>query len=213
MLDLLNRIDHLVYSCPNLDEGMSFIEELFGVAPVYGGKHLTKGTHNAILGLGNQTYFEIIAPDPNNQSVKYNRWMGVDLVKDKGRLTRWAIKSRNIEQDAQLLKNYNTALAVIEEGSRKKANGDMLYWKLTNPLPTPLIELSPFLIDWGEESHPTDNLTSKCKLLDFSLGSPNPTNDTIAVLSNLGIKLNSLKASHNQLIVKLETPNGIIELV
>ena len=43
------KLDHIVYAVPDLDEGIRNIHEKLGVMPVYGGRHLLEGTHNALL--------------------------------------------------------------------------------------------------------------------------------------------------------------------
>jgi len=54
------------------------MEGRFGVRARAGGKHNGQGTHNALLGLGAQTYLEIIAPDPGQPTPSMPRPFGVD---------------------------------------------------------------------------------------------------------------------------------------
>ena len=60
---MATRIDHFMYAVSDLDEGIEWATDTFGVAPAYGGEHVGLGTRNALLSLGD-TYLEIIAPDP-----------------------------------------------------------------------------------------------------------------------------------------------------
>jgi len=57
-------IDHLVVAARNLDEGVAWIESRLGATASPGGEHERFGTHNALLSLGNNSYLEIIAPNP-----------------------------------------------------------------------------------------------------------------------------------------------------
>ncbi len=49
---LLSRVDHLVYAVPDLDRGIAYIEQLLGIRATLGGRHVGRGTHNALLALG-----------------------------------------------------------------------------------------------------------------------------------------------------------------
>jgi hypothetical protein len=82
----------LVYGVEDLQQGVEYFHKLTGIEPAIGGKHTGLGTHNAIFGLDNNTYFEIIAPDPS-QSVDCPspRWMGMDKSPLPGMLT-WAVR-------------------------------------------------------------------------------------------------------------------------
>src|ERR1044072_5891173 len=54
------QIDHILLAIDDLDRGVKQFEESTGVKPIYGGKH-PRGTHNALVSLGDGTYVEIIA--------------------------------------------------------------------------------------------------------------------------------------------------------
>ena len=61
---MLNRVDHLVYAAPNLQEAIEKVEDLFKIKVSPGGKHPAYGTANVLLSLGPETYLEIVGPDP-----------------------------------------------------------------------------------------------------------------------------------------------------
>ena len=58
-------LDHLVVAATTLADGIEYFADVTGVAPQPGGKHVTMGTHNALVRLGAQVSVEIIAIDPD----------------------------------------------------------------------------------------------------------------------------------------------------
>ncbi len=178
-------IDHIVYCVPNLEAAIIDIEKRLGVRPVYGGRHLTKGTHNALLDLGDKCYLELLAVDPNNKEVSTNRWMGIDLI-ERPSVTRWALKSDDLIADQNTIGHYDIDLAQRAEGSRVNSSGLQLSWQMILPQSAPLVELVPFVIDWSSsETHPCDGLREgSCLLKSIVLKSPqNP--ELEATLSTL----------------------------
>ena len=153
-----NKIDHIVLAVPNLEEGILWVEEKLGIKPVYGGQHQTEGTHNALLNLGNECYLELLAIDFSNKKISSPRWMGIDLI-DEPTITRWAVKSDNLVKEVEFLKNVNNLLGNYKAGSRVKADGSILKWQLSIPLPKPKVEITPFLIDWEDSIHPTASVS------------------------------------------------------
>jgi catechol 2,3-dioxygenase-like lactoylglutathione lyase family enzyme len=70
--------DHLVLAARDLDAGAAWLESLLGVKLAQGGKHARMGTHNRLLGLGDNFYLELIAIDPDAVAPGRPRWFGLD---------------------------------------------------------------------------------------------------------------------------------------
>ncbi|MEL7026994.1 MAG: VOC family protein, partial [Pseudomonadota bacterium] len=59
------KIDHVVVGATQLKLAGPEMKELMGVSVPPGGKHPAMSTHNQVMQSGNDTFFEIIAIDPN----------------------------------------------------------------------------------------------------------------------------------------------------
>lgn len=206
----MRKIDHIVYAVPHLETAMDELAERLGVRPVYGGKHLHQGTHNALLNVGDACYFELIAIDPENQNVPPPLWMGVNLITE-AKTTRWAIKTDDLQRDVELLKAINPKLAKTKTGSRQRTDGSMLEWQLSIPLAYPEVELIPFLLDWKDSIHPTESMPQEIQLISIKATHPNP--ELISTqLQALGYPLEISKSETIQLSVELATPKGRVLL-
>jgi len=203
-------IDHIVWAVPDLDKAITDFEEQSGVRPVIGGKHESLGTYNALVGLGDGMYLELIAVDPSTE-VEAPRWMGVDKITES-RVTRWAIKSDQLEKDAEVLKAYHPFHGEINQGQRTLEDGSILSWALTMPQPTPMVEVVPFLLDWsGSSHHPSERLSAECKLVSLRLSHPDPYGIS-NVISSFGYGTESLLKGDPAIIVTLSTPKGKVTL-
>ena len=204
-------IDHLVYAVPDLPTALDWFAEQTGIRPAVGGRHLTRGTHNAVVSLGDGAYLEIIAPDPENHDVAPPRWMAVDAIA-KPTLTRWALKSDDLERDAALLQAINPHHGRIVDGSRSLTDGATLNWRMTLPQSEPLVELLPFLLDWSSSDfHPTERMGPGYELLDLNFGHSDPE----AMQTNFarfGYKAAITEQKLPQIIARLKTPRGILRL-
>jgi len=206
----MKKIDHIVYAVRDLEEGINNIESLFGIRPVYGGKHPDQGTHNALLNLGDSCYFEIIAIDPDNKNIPAPLWMGVNFI-TKPCITRWAIKTDQLQADTQILKAVNPDLGHTKTGRRKREDGTVLQWELSIPLAEPAIEGIPFLLDWEAGVHPTTQLEEVCKLLDFKIFHPE-AEALNTILAKLNYQEIAIAENEIRLELKVQTPNGIVVL-
>jgi hypothetical protein len=203
--------DHIVYAVPNFDLALSDLSEKLGVKPVIGGRHLRHGTKNALINLGNQCYLEILAKDEENSTFKGSRWMGLDLI-TQPTITRWAVKSPDIEKGSIILKNYQSDLGQISSGERLTTDGSLLKWKMTLPTSEPGVDIIPFLLDWSESRfHPCDRLENECELVNIVFYNPQPQLIQ-SVFSSMSIKNKILHSPEPKIEIKIKGLNGEISL-
>ncbi len=210
MKNTIDTIDHIVYCTHDLSQGIDHIESLIGVKATYGGRHLKRGTHNANIKIGTNSYLEILAPDPDNQDIKAPRWMGIDLI-DKPKITRWAIKSNNINNHSEILRNYNPEYGIIQLGERALADGAILKWSLTDPLNTPEVEAMPFLLDWKKSIHPTLHMNQLCSITSIGLNHPEPEHLGLFI-NKLELNIPIIKSKFRAITITLSTPKGIVKI-
>ena len=72
------RTDHLVIGAKDLAQGIDFVKDQLGIDIPYGGVHKTMGTHNHLMQLGNSSFLEVIAINPDGDPVGHPRWYGLD---------------------------------------------------------------------------------------------------------------------------------------
>lgn len=209
----MTPIDHLVFACSDLESGIENIADHFGVKPGPGGRHPSWGTHNAVLSLGDSTYFEIIAPDPNACEV-FQRPEVFDGT-HVGGLTTWAAGLDDLTVRHAHARRQGHGLGRVLEGSRVTESGVLLEWSLTDPMVRIEQGLVPFLIDWGRTPHPARSSPQGCRLLEFTLSHPDPA-FLSGILSGIGISCaGSLKiesSSRRGLRALIRTPRGEIEV-
>ena len=206
----MDGLDHLVLAVPDLDAACEWFLNLTGIHPVYGGRHLDFGTHNALVGLGERCYLELIATDPAAH-ITVPRWMAVDSV-EQPMLTRWALASTQLSEKAAVLEQYEIGLGELRTGSRTLPSGRVLTWMLSLPKATPLVEVAPFLIDWSNsEAHAADALKTQARLLSLSLKHPQPQKIR-GLLRQLAIEVDVTQHNTTKICASIETPRGRVDL-
>lgn len=197
-------IDHLVYAVPDLAAAVAEAEERFGVRPQAGGQHIGLGTRNALLGLGTQTYLEIIAPDPEQPKPPVPRPFGIDGARH-GSLAGWALACDDIDAAVAGARRHGYDPGVVADGQRAGPSGTVLRWRLTlNAMAGGPI---PFLISWGATEHPTRSAPHGLTLEAFHLEHPDPPSLALP-LTALGADVEIRPAGTAALIARLNGPNG-----
>lgn len=167
------RVDHLVYVVPDLESGVLEMRSRLGVAPAAGGRHPGLGTHNALLSLGPETYLELIAPDPGQAPPPDGLVFDMDTRPGPG-LRTWALRCEALGEGAARLRAAGVDPGAVLEGSRRRADGALLSWRLTDPRAMPLGGAVPFLIAWGGTPHPASSAPEAGALEAVRLQHPDP---------------------------------------
>lgn len=206
----MSRIDHLVYATPDLAQGIQRVEQLLGVRAIPGGQHPGAGTRNALISLGDQTYLEIIGPDPDQPKPSRPRRFSIDELKSP-RLVTWAAKETDLAQVVANAKRLGVELGQVQSGSRRRPDGMMLSWKLTISQELNAGGVIPFFIDWGNTDHPAASLPKGCRLISLSAEHPDASR-VQRVLAGLGLELAVKPGPSAALVATISTPRGTVEL-
>jgi len=165
------HVDHVMLGISDLDRGIRELESLTGVRAVYGGEHPGRGTHNALVSLGADTYVEIIAP----------RAGAGDLAKLE-HLTPvgWAVGASRAQVEHSGIKT-----TAPRAGSRRQPSGNVLHWE-TFELAQPL-DNAPFFIRWRDPAqHPAKTSPGGCSLGGIEFDDPK-AEDLTRVIRALGL--------------------------
>lgn len=95
--------------------------------------------------------------------------------------------------------------------SRETADGTLLEWRLTSRSPLPDKGTQPFLIDWGEATHPAEATLPSVELLEFSIESPDAeaTRRALDVLGAADTQV--VEGREHRLHARLRGPGGVLE--
>ncbi len=210
MTQELSVIDHLVYAVPELESGRDAVEKLLGVRPVLGGSHPDFGTHNALLSFGPSTYLEVIAPDPELPRPKRGLIFQMDELQ-KARLATWALRTEQIKEALAKGKDAGLDLGSVFPGSRKKKDGTLLEWQLTDPWLMPFEGAIPFLISWGKTPHPARSLPKAGRLIGLSIEHPQ-AEIVRAALKGLGLEIEVHFAQTLRLVAQISVDSRLVEI-
>ncbi|MFD7934256.1 MULTISPECIES: VOC family protein [unclassified Streptomyces] len=199
------RLDHIVLATPDLAATVAEFTRRTGVAPAPGGVHVGLGTRNYLVDLGHRAYLEIIGPDPEQPTPSYPRPFGVDALASARTIT-WAISPPDLDATVEAARSRGYDTGDVREMSRRRPDGTLLRWRLTDggsPHPSGLV---PFLIDWGSTTHPSASGLPVSPLLELTATAPDPE-EIRPVLSTLGTDL-ALTEGPAGFSFTVDTPNG-----
>ena len=162
-------LDHIMYAVPDLENSMAEIASITGIVPSDGGVHPGNGTRNALLGLSNSSYLEIIGPDKKQN---LENTLGELLVsKNTSGIRAWAVAVSDLASVADVAQDLGFRVRDRKEMSRETPEGSLLEWELLFLEGGPLL---PFFIDWKGSEHPARKAPSGCGLSELSISAEEP---------------------------------------
>ena len=203
-------LDHILWAAPDLDQGMSLFEKLTGVAPARGGSHPGFGTRNSLVSLGEEAYFEIIAPDPE-QELAGNLGGQIAALKSPGLLT-FALRSPDLAAVLQGAERLGLAIDGPVAMSRTRPDGVRLSWSILYLRHATLGQAVPFVIDWRDSPHPARSTPRGCSLKSFCALHPDPE-PLASIYRTLGAPASVKRALQPGFAAVLDTPRGEVALL
>jgi hypothetical protein len=205
-------VDHIVVGVNNLEFGMAQLKALTGVDPVIGGVHPGAGTRNALISLGDETYLEILAPNPAADPAAVNA-MGrrfLDMVTPLDQITpvTWALGSTDLAATRALLAKHGDAVSEPVAGSRRKPDGALLHWQ-TARVESASGPATPFFIQWAEGDSPALATPKGCTLARFSLAADDQLR---GMLHALAVPFDLVEDQSPAVRVELSCPTGLVIL-
>jgi hypothetical protein len=199
------QLDHLVLATPDLAATVEDFARRTGVRPAPGGAHVGLGTRNFLVALGSSSYLEIIGPDPEQSAPDGPRPFTVDELAS-ARTVTWAISPPDLDAAVESARARGYDPGSIRPMSRRRPDGTLLEWRLTDGDTQHPSGLVPFLIDWGASVHPTASGLPVTPLLELSASAPDP-DEIRPLLSAVDVEL-ALSKGALGLTFTLDTPRG-----
>jgi hypothetical protein len=200
-------IDHLVLAAPSLDVVCRAVEDLTGVAPVFGGVHPGAGTHNALLSLGPPTYLEVIARDPAQADAPPSL-LAPDDLGDEPRLVAFAVGCDDIDATVAALRAGGVTAAGDPYGmTRERPDGSVLSWRVAFVVGGRVGGAMPFLISWDSGGSPAHDAPLGGRLVALRAGDAEPDPARLA-LEVLGVDVMIESSPTSWLEARIATPAG-----
>ncbi len=214
---LTTRFDHIVVAANTLAQGVDYINDMLGVTIPFGGEHKSFGTHNHLMRLGDDLFFEVIAINPAQAAPAHPRWFALDdpyirtQLEQSPRLITWVVNTSNLDR---LLQKSAIPMGLSTAVSRGELN-----WLFAVPEDGALHASGavPYAMQWLSEPHPARAMADTgCTLQALEIMHSNA--------SWLNTVLESIGAAHlvtinqvpeNQAITlnaKIQTPSGLVTL-
>lgn len=203
-------LDHIVYVCKDLVQTKERFEDLLGIQIVMGGKHKTKGTHNALFRIGERSYFELLAPDPERDFGIELEWLGTDNTEIE-RISRWCVAPDKISEAVSFMNQESKWPYKIYPGSRVTTSGSLLKWKLALSTYDADVDVFPFLIDWGASIHPAESMEMQCSVAQIKLQHSCPEKIQ-SIVDQFGIEVEVSKDDKASIAVTLATTKGEVTI-
>ena len=205
----MNRIDHFTVGTAELMTGQSQLAEKLGVTIPTGSKHDAMSTHNCVCQASNESFFELIAIDPEAPDPGRTRWFTLDDQKTRNHIAArpralcWVVNTPDLDAVVAASPIDLGEIVHFQRGDRT--------WRLTVPQDGSLPEggLVPAFIEWSPGPHPsTGQQDIGLRLTSIRLTHPDP--DMLRqVFETLGVAhLAEISEGSRSLAFDVTTPAG-----
>ena len=209
-----NKIDHFAIGADSLEQGIADMEAKLGVSVPRGGKHDAMSTHNCVMQAGNESFFELIAIDPEAPADPGRvRWFTLDnqstqeRLRERPRALCWVVGTDDLDAVIAASPVDLGEVVLFTRGDRS--------WRLTVPKDgsLPMNGLLPAFIEWSPGPHPSTAQKDLGVRLDkVQLTHPDP-DKLVAILKALQVdQLATVSKGDESLSFAVNSPKGLVTL-
>ncbi|MGR3343159.1 MAG: VOC family protein [Paracoccaceae bacterium] len=198
-------LDHLVVCAETVEAGSAHVEQLLGVEPEPGGRHVQMGTHNRLVSLGSEIYLEVIAIDPGAAAPGRVRWFDLDRFAGPPRLTNWIARCDDLTAAVGVAPAGIGDVIELERGD--------LRWRMAVPHDgrLPFGGAYPGLISWLGSARPAARLVDRgCRLQELRIVHPDAAALSAYLELVMELRLVTIKTGPEVRIeATIDTPTGV----
>jgi len=115
------ELDHLILGINDLQRGVAAFNRFTDVTPQPGGEHPGRGTHNALVSLGDGRYLEIVAPISTHPDSTLADLSAMKELTPMG----WALHTHDISALVTRLRANGFTISDPAAGSRHRPDGTL----------------------------------------------------------------------------------------
>ncbi len=208
-----NKIDHFAVAAATLEQGINEMQAKLGVTLSPGSKHDLMSTHNCVMQAGNESFFELIAIDPDAPAPARTRWFTLDdskthqRINERARALCWVVNTDDLDSVVAASPVDLGEIVTFTRGDRS--------WRLTVPADghLPGDALLPAFIEWSPGPHPsTAQPDLGVKLSTIRLQHPDPQQLKVTLDALQVSRLVDVREGEKALSFILETSGGSVVL-
>ncbi|MCC3861948.1 VOC family protein [Pseudemcibacter aquimaris] len=211
-----NKIDHIIFAVSDYDEAIEFLQNKSGIKAADGAIQKERGTRNALLSAGNQTYLEILAPDPaqmpfNPTENPKTAFASVISQFENSEVDMFAYSTNDIDAAKKNGEELGLKVGGPYEGSRTIPSGEVITWSEMEFYGHEFGQFIPFVMNWGTSTHPGTTSPKGIELKEIIV--QHPKNEELAkIYKALGVPATVEYGEKPVIKVKLSSKKGDFEL-
>lgn len=205
----MGTLDHVLWAAPDLEPATELLAGVLGVKPACGGSHPGFGSRNQLLSLGDNLFFEVIAPDPAQSDFGRRAAEIADLAKPE--MHTFCIAAADLAVMEKKAEAIGIPVKQPVAMSRTRSDGVKLEWRILYFDAPEWGGALPFVIDWQGSPHPAGNSPKGCRLKSFTVLHPR-ARELRDIYNAIGIDVDTAAAPLPGFLLRLDTPNGEVVL-
>ena len=169
-------LDHLVVVALDLADGVAHVRDCLGLSMPEGGRHRKMGTRNHLLRLGDATFLEVIAVDPEAPAPSRPRWFGLSDTAQVQADWNAGRRLRGLVARTDDLNGLLSSQGDLLGEATTMTRGDLSWRFAVRPDGAwPADGAAPCVLDWGPRGTPAPSMPDLgARLEDVALTHPDP---------------------------------------